>query len=117
MSYERKKLGSRGEKRAANFLRKKNYHILGMNVKTRIGEIDILAQEEDTIIIVEVKTKTDSHQGAPEEMVDWKKQRKLIRLAKEVYQKYPNYDIRIDVVAIEGDEIRHHVNAVEDVAP
>jgi len=116
MSLQRKIFGDWGEDEAADFLRKKNYHILGKKVRTRIGEIDILAQENDTIVIVEVKAKADSHRGSPEEMVDWKKQAKLIRLAKEVNQRFPNYDVRIDVIAVEGDEIRHHINAVEDVA-
>ena len=114
MSYQRKALGDWGEDAAAEYLAKKNYKILGRKVRTRVGEIDLLAQEGMTVVVVEVKAKADASRGAPEEMVDWKKQRKLIRLAKEVNQKFPAFGIRIDVVAIEGKEIRHHVNAVED---
>ncbi len=114
MTFERKQFGSEGERRAARFLKSIGYDILGTNVTTKIGEIDILAQDNDTIVIVEVKTKTDSHRGSPEEMVGWKKQRKLISLGRQVLQRFPDHNIRIDVVAIEGKEIRHHINAVED---
>ena len=114
MSYQRKALGDWGEDEAAEYLAKKNYKILGRKVRTRVGEVDLIAQDGMTVVVVEVKAKADASRGAPEEMVDWKKQRKLIRLAKEVNQKFPAFGIRIDVVAIEGKEIRHHVNAVED---
>lgn len=114
MTLQRKLFGDQGENEAADFLLNKKYHILGKKVRTKIGEIDILAQDGDDIVIVEVKTKTSDEQGSPEEMVDWKKQRKLIRLAKEVNQRFPSYDIRIDVVAIEGRELRHHINAVQE---
>lgn len=114
MTFARKDLGDWGEDEAAEYLAKKNYQILGQKVRTRIGEIDILAQDGMTLVVVEVKAKADASRGTPEEMVDWKKQRKLVRLAKEVNQKFPKYGIRIDVVAIEGEEIRHHVSAVEE---
>ncbi len=114
MTRERKDFGDWGENLAADFLSQKGYHILGKQLHTRIGEIDILAQDGDDLVVVEVKAKADASRGTPEEMVDWKKQRKLIRLAREVSQKFPKLGIRIDVVAIEGDEIRHHINAVEE---
>jgi putative endonuclease len=114
MSYERKRLGNEGEDCAAEILIVKGYKILGRQVRTRIGEIDLLAQDGNDLVVVEVKTKTDSLLGTPEEMVDWKKQRKLIRLSRCVNQRFPNFGIRIDVVAIEGDDVRHYVNAVQD---
>ena len=114
MSYQRKALGDWGEDAAAEYLAKKNYKILGRKVRTRVGEVDLIAQDGMTVVVVEVKAKADASRGTPEDMVDWKKQRKLVRLAKEVNQRFPAFGIRIDVVAIEGKEIRHHVNAVED---
>ncbi|HOE74706.1 MAG TPA: YraN family protein [bacterium] len=114
MSRDKKNLGDWGEEKAAKYLAAKKYHILGKKVRTICGEIDILAQEKDTLVVVEVKTKTSVEQGAPEEMVDWKKQKKLVRLAQEVNQKFPQYGIRIDVIAIEEKKIRHYINAVLD---
>lgn len=107
-------MGDWGENKAAVFLYKKGYSILGTNLRTLTGEIDILAQEKDILVVVEVKTKTSSRLGSPEEMVDWKKRAKLVRLAQEVQQKFPDYSVRIDVIAIEGEDIRHYINAVEE---
>ena len=114
MTRQRKDLGDWGENEAAEYLVNKNYRIIGQKVRTRIGEIDILAQDGMTLVVVMVKAKADASRGTPEEMVDWKKQRKLIRLAKEVNQNFPAFGVRIDVIAIEGREVRHHVSAVED---
>ena len=114
MSRELKDFGDWGEDLAAGYLKKLGSKILGAKVRTRIGEVDILAQDGDTIIVVEVKAKADVEKGTPEEMVNWKKQRKLIRLAHQVNQKFPNFKIRIDVVAIEGNDIRYYKNAVQE---
>lgn len=114
MTYQRKILGNWGEERAEALLIQKGYQILGHQIHTKIGEIDLLAQDGMTLVVVEVKTKKGRAMGAPEDMIDWKKQRKLIRLAKEVNQRFPTFGIRIDVVAIEGEQARHYVSAVED---
>jgi len=114
MTRQRQQLGRKGEKQAAQYLRRLNYQILGCNVMSQFGEIDILAQDKNTLVIVEVKTKTNNEIGNPEDMVDWKKQQKLIRLAQEVNQNFPDFEVRVDVIAIQGKIIRHIINAVED---
>ena len=95
-------------------MRRLDYAILGRNVLSQSGEIDILAQDKDTLVLVEVKTKSSNRMGSPEDMVDWKKRQKLIRLAQEVSQQFPGYPVRIDVVAIIDDKVSHIINAVED---
>lgn len=116
MTFTRKQLGASGEELAKEFLISKGYKILERNLRLRVGEIDILAQEGETIIIVEVKTKRYVRQGHPEEQVDYFKQRKLRLLARSVTQLYPDRPIRIDVVAIDktsySAKINHIVNAV-----
>lgn len=114
MTRQRQQLGRKGERQAAQFLRRLDYEILGYNIRSQYGEIDILAQDQKTLVIVEVKTKTNSDLGGPEDMVDWKKQQKLIRLAQEVNQHFPDFAVRIDVIAIRGKIISHIINAVED---
>jgi putative endonuclease len=114
MTLRRRQLGREGEKQAAQFLRRLDYDILGCNVLCQSGEIDILAQDNETLVIVEVKTKTSNRLGSPEDMVGWKKRQKLIRLAQEVSQRFPDYPIRIDVVAVIDTKISHIINAVED---
>ena len=79
MSRE-KLLGAFGEAVAAEYLRKKRYEILGMNYRCRLGELDIIARQKDTIVFVEVKTRTEGGLGRPMDAVDRNKQR-CLRLA------------------------------------
>lgn len=117
MSFQRKQLGTSGEDLATEFLVDKGYKILDRNLRLKVGEIDILAQDKDTIVIVEVKTKRYVNQGRPEEQVDYFKQRKLCLLARAISQQYPDQPIRIDVIAIDETDfepkINHIINAVE----
>ena len=104
--------GNAGEEMAAEYLRSKNYQIIGRNIFYPFGEIDILAKDGETIIVVEVKTVRGSGYGSAADLVRQKKQHKLRLLASAVAQEYPNSDIRIDVVAINGTEIEHIKSAV-----
>lgn len=121
MTEFRKALGMGGEEDAAEYLLAHGYKILARNVHNKIGELDIVAKVGDQIVIVEVKTKTGEGWGSPEEMVDKRKQRKLIRTA-QLYllgQGWLERPWRIDVVAIRMRagvaEIHHIENAVEDL--
>lgn len=116
MTFQRKALGKYGEELALKELQNKGYKLLGRNIKLFCGEIDILMQDKDSLVIVEVKTKTDLSFGLPQEMIDYKKKRKLLQLAKALSQKAPQRTIRIDVVAIDEEKkiIDHIVNAVEE---
>lgn len=93
--------GNLGEDLAVKFIKRQKFKILKRNWHSKIGEVDILARQKNTIIIVEVKTKTTPSFGHPAEMVNYYKQRKLIQLAKLVEMLYPRKDIRIDVVAVD----------------
>lgn len=116
MSYQGKSLGQSGEDLAAEFLEQKSYKILQRNLRLRVGEIDILAQDGEYVVVVEVKTKRYIRQGRPEEMVNWWKQKKLRLLARAISQLYLEKPIRIDVVAIDETlypaRINHIINAV-----
>lgn len=115
----RKSLGDKGEKIARDFLVNKGYEIIGTNIRNKYGEIDILAKTDNTIVVVEVKTKTSNILGSPEDMVNFRKQKKLITLAKSLINEYPQTNIRIDTVAIlyNGDKycVNHILNSVEEV--
>jgi len=115
----RKDLGKTGEELAAEHLAAKGYKIHAFNVRNKIGELDVIAEQRGQIVIVEVKTKTGLGHGSPEEMVDRRKQRKLIRTAQLflMEQNLTKRPWRIDVVAIrmqeEPPQILHIENAVE----
>ena len=116
MTYQRKKLGAEGEDLAKEYLSKKGYKLVKQNLRLFCGEIDLLMEDGDTLVICEVKTKTNNAYGEPQEEVDYFKRKKLLQLGKALWQLYPNHSIRIDVVAInvENGSVEHFVNAVAE---
>ena len=103
---KRKELGDIGEKLAMEFLKKKGYRIRETNFRCREGEIDIIAKKKDCLVFVEVRTKTTSDFGSPEESVTSAKKRKLIASALvylNSHKDLPNI-WRIDFVGIELDQ-------------
>jgi putative endonuclease len=114
-------LGSRGERAAERFLRQRGYQILERGCRSKLGEIDLVALEGDTIVLVEVKTRRSDESGTPAEAVGPMKQRRLTRAALG-YLKARNLleqRARFDVVAVtwpDGDRkpvIEHFPNAFE----
>ena len=99
----RKALGELGERWARGYLEKRGYRIRDTNFHCREGEIDIVAQHEDSLVFVEVRTKTGSAFGTPEESVTTAKQEKLASVAMSYLQTHDGLpsEWRIDVVAIE----------------
>lgn len=116
MTFKRKELGKSGEEKALQFLLNKKYNLVARNIRLFCGEIDILAKDGNTYVIVEVKTKSNTSFGLAQEMVNYKKKRKLLQLAKALLLKYPKINPRIDVVAVdeENDKIEHFISAVEE---
>ena len=99
----RKALGEFGERWARTYLERNGYRILETNFRCREGEIDIVAQHADCLVFVEVRTKTSSRFGTPEESVTVAKQEKLVSVAMSYLQAHEDMpkEWRIDVVAIE----------------
>lgn len=118
----RKNFGDSAERVAAMHLEQNGYRIIARNVRTRYGEIDIIAEDADGIAFVEVKARRTRNHGAPEEAITSRKQLKLVQLGDAFIaenQMFAEKAWRIDVVAIELDKagklIRLEVikNAVE----
>ena len=82
-------LGDVGERLAAAYLRRNGYRVLGENLWSRLGEIDLFAEAPDgrTLVVVEVKSGRDE-QIPPETHVSWSKQRKLVSLASRLVNRY-----------------------------
>ena len=112
-NFYKKFLGRAGEVKAAGFLKDKGYKILEKNYKTHIGEIDLIVKDGDTVVFVEVKTRTNDDFGAPSQAVNAKKQQKYYLVAQEYLIKNKLNDIkcRFDVVEIENGQINHIFNA------
>ncbi|MBM2820561.1 MAG: hypothetical protein HW405_321 [Candidatus Berkelbacteria bacterium] len=110
----KKLVGNQGEDIALRFLEAKGYILIKKNLHLKLGEIDLLMRDKDTLVLVEVKTKTDASFGRASDMITLRKQKKLIQLANCLWQKFPHKNIRIDVIAIDNNKIDHLVSAVEE---
>jgi putative endonuclease len=79
----RRELGALGERHAARLLRAKGLRVLEANFRTRFGEIDLIARDGDTVVYVEVRTRTrEGSYRTPLESVDAEKQRRILRTAR-----------------------------------
>lgn len=85
---KRKDIGNLGEKLARQFLVKKGYAIIGSNYRCPYGEIDIIARDGGFLVFVEVKTRTGTDLGIPEESVNAAKQAKLRQAALHYLQEH-----------------------------
>ncbi|MBU2567306.1 MAG: YraN family protein [Elusimicrobia bacterium] len=129
MTHTRQKLGASGEEAAVRYLLENGYSIIDRNFRTRLGEIDIVAETRtkrgfpggaapsSEIVFIEVKTRTPSGMslsfGPPQLAVNSRKRNKLIKVALQ-YMKIRDIrdrDIRFDVLAITGGRIEHIENA------
>jgi len=96
-------LGRAGEKAVREYLEKAGYCILETNYRNRYGEIDIIAENEDILVFVEVKTRSAKNCGIPEEAVDFRKQERIRKLALDYLcgKRSKFYgEIRFDVAAV-----------------
>ncbi len=106
MKTDKRLLGSWGEERAAEYLRRKRWKIVGMNYTTRFGEIDLIAENRNYIAFVEVKMRRNADFAQAREFVTPHKQRR-IRLAAESWleanptKKQPRFDV-MEIYAPDG---------------
>lgn len=106
--------GTEKETLAASFLITKNYTILEKNYRRKTGEIDLICRDpKDTIVFVEVKYRKSTRKGYPEEAVTFGKTVRIYRTAEWYLSEHhqAGKKCRFDVVAIQGEEIRHIKNA------
>ena len=82
MSEERQSLGRWGEEEAARYLRRQGMKIVERNLRTPLGEIDLVVKDRKTLAFVEVKTRRTLAFGSPQEAVGPRKQRQIIRSAQ-----------------------------------
>lgn len=95
-------LGTKGEELAVKYLKGKGFKIIEKNFRAPFGEIDIIAEDRDTLVFIEVKTRTDDSFGLPFEAVDARKRERMRRIAllylKNLGKERP---ARFDVISIE----------------
>ena len=102
MSIRNRVVGRWGELKAADFLACKGYIILGTNVRTPHGEIDLVALKGEQVVFVEVKTRTSRTYGLPEDSITPRKQSHMMAAAECYLESHPSYDEwQFDVIAVE----------------
>jgi len=114
---DNKTFGAFGESLAADWLTENGYRVLDRNFSCRAGEADIIAMQGDTVVFIEVKTRSSDRFGLPSEAVSAAKQRRLVKTALYYLQKNKllDYMCRFDVMEIIADEENNNrINLIED---
>ncbi len=113
-----KELGRCGEEAATRFLIRHGYEIVERNWKCRAGEADIIVRDGETVVFVEVKTRSSLDRGMPAEAVDARKRSHYERIAAYFLKDYDAVDVpvRFDIISIvvigpDRAMIRHHIDA------
>ena len=109
---EHNELGKLGEELAVDFLLKKGYKIRAKNWRYLKAEVDIIAQKENTLIAVEVKTRSSDYFGDPQDFITKKKIKLLVMAMNEyVVSRDLDVEVRFDIIAIlrnqKGTKIEH----------
>lgn len=116
MSKSHLYLGKSGEDLAVKLLKERGYKILKRNYKTKLGEIDIVASDRDTIAFIEVKTRQSERFGLPQEAISGLKQRQIAKAAlcflKE--KKFLDRKARFDVVSVVCQDERPKIDLLQN---
>ena len=103
-SADRQTLGKQGEELACRELRRRGYAVLARRYRTRFGEIDIVCEDDRTIVFVEVKARRSKKYGEAIEALSFSKRRRIGAMALDylAWTGRVNDPCRFDVVAIDG---------------
>jgi putative endonuclease len=109
-------LGKKGEQLAVDFLLKNGYDIIERNYRFDKAEVDIIAQQNDTLAIIEVKTRSTIDFGNPQDFVKPKQIKRLVKAVDEyVNVNSLDVEVRFDIIAIVKEKnefkIEHLKNA------
>jgi putative endonuclease len=103
---DRKALGDAGEQAAVELLERSGYRVLARNFRCPYGEVDVVAEREEVVAFVEVRTRSTAAWGDPSHTVSWAKQRKVTRAALHYLFTHGDLGrdrmIRFDVVSVVG---------------
>jgi len=110
--------GKRGEDIAHRFLQRAGIVIVARNYRTSNGsaEIDLIGWEKDTLVVIEVKSRTTEEYGSPERAMSQEKERAVVRAAREYarHAEIPLENVRFDVLSVvfgTPPQVRHHRDA------
>jgi len=108
-------LGKKGEDEAARFLVNKGYKIRHRNWRYKANEVDIIAEKNNLLIVIEVKTRTNPDFENPKEAVTKKKQRFIIKATDAYIQKFDiQLETQFDIVAVTIQNNNIQIEHIED---
>lgn len=111
---EHNDFGHQGEVLAQNLLTQKGYKIIDTNWRYGHNEVDIIAQKDDIIVFVEVKTRSTTVFGEPESFVTREKQKAYIRLANHYIERYNRLEeVRFDIISIVINRYKNEIKHIE----
>lgn len=116
MSKYKRNLGLKGEKIALQFLRRNGYRIISRNFCCRLGEIDLIARQGKSTVFIEVKTRSSCEFGLPEDSINPKKIKHLLRCAQFYIKNHahPEDDFRFDVVSVILGSTTTRINLIKN---
>jgi putative endonuclease len=109
--------GNKGEIIATNYLQEKGFEIIENNWRYKLLEVDIIASRHNRLHFVEVKTRTNTKFGLPEDSISQAKMNHLKKAAEEYLYQHPEWlKIQFDVIAITlNKEVVVEIFVIEDV--
>jgi len=109
------KRGTEGEQAAAEFLMAKGFTVIQRNYRHKRSEIDLIVKKENWLIFVEVKLRSSTQFGHPEEFVDLRKEKKILEGAAHYLQESKwDGNVRYDIVAVSSNHVGIEILHIED---
>jgi len=105
--------GRQGEQLASEYLQAHGYTELSRNLHFKFAEADLVMEKGNIIIIVEVKQRSSLAFGSPEEAVGRAKLHKLRLLVQALSTQFPDKEIQVDVIGIDGNRVATHLQNIE----
>lgn len=112
-----KQTGDAAELLACRYLLKQGLKLLAQNYHGKFGELDIIMQDNDSIVFVEVRYRNKTSFGAPAESVNYQKQQKIIKTALYYLQQHPQWQnaaARFDVIGISASASAKEVEWIKN---
>ncbi|MBT8260018.1 MAG: YraN family protein [Flavobacteriaceae bacterium] len=108
-------LGKKGEQLAVDFLQEHNYTIIERNYRFDKAEVDIIAKKEDVLAIIEVKTRSSTDFGNPQDFLKTKQIQRLVKAVDEYVTVNNLYvEIRFDIIAIVKNGKQYRIEHLKD---
>lgn len=116
MPSPRQVIGAQAETAACDFLEAAGLKVLQRNFLRRSGELDIVAQQGDVLIVAEVRLRASEAFGGAAASIDWRKRARLIRTTQQLLQQnrdWARLRVRFDAVLLQPDGARYHIEWIK----